>query len=633
MKKIIFSFLILLLFFSCSSDKQKQPESSPAEAEPAQEENLSTEKISLENFDLVVEGDFSDFALSWEVQELQPGLESVKLILKTQKAASPPRFKVKWAIPSVEIYGFWTSSAFFGKAIHPEWSKSSRVSARASQEAPVLSLYNFADTNRLTFACSDALNKVVLGAGAHEETGNINCHFDFFTEKHPEIERYDVELRFDSRAKHFSKSLSEVAQWWASFDNYKPAKVPETARLPMYSTWYSFHQSLSVDKVLEQCRLAKEMGYEAVIVDDGWQTLDSQRGYDYTGDWKPERIPDMKGFVQKVHDLDMKFILWYSLPFVGEKSENYERFKEKFLRETWTPVLDPRFPEVREFIISTYEKALKQWNLDGFKLDFIDQFVPDENTVMQATDGRDFASVNQAVDKLMTDIMTRLKAINPDVLIEFRQRYIGPLMRKYGNMFRAGDCPNSAQTNRVRTTDVRLLCQNTAPHADMLMWHKNDPVEHAALQILNIIFTVPQLSVRIDEIPAEHVKMIKFWTKYWLENQKILLDGQFTPYKPTANYPYITARNDTAQITAIYEDMVLPVEWREGYKKIDIINAKISGSVIIKLPEKIGRVKIQVFDCMGNLIQDDKQRIASKVYSLDVPPSGLLRIQEKKGLF
>jgi len=33
-----------------------------------------------------------------------------------------------------------------------------------------------------------------------------------------------------------------------------------------------------------------------IIVDDGWQTLDSARGYAYTGDWQPERMPDMKGF-------------------------------------------------------------------------------------------------------------------------------------------------------------------------------------------------------------------------------------------------------------------------------------------------------------------------------------------------
>ena len=41
-----------------------------------------------------------------------------------------------------------------------------------------------------------------------------------------------------------------------------------------------------------------------------------------------------------------------------------------------------------------------------------------------------------------------------------------------------------------------------------------DPVEHAALQILNILFSVPQISVRLHEIPQQHKDMIAFWMKY-----------------------------------------------------------------------------------------------------------------------
>ena len=67
-------------------------------------------------------------------------------------------------------------------------------------------------------------------------------------------------------------------------------------------------------------------------------------------------------------------------------------------------------------------------------------------------------------------------------MIEFRQPYIGPLMRKYGNIFRAGDCPNSALENRVRTTDLHILSGTTAVHSDMIMWHYEDQVEIAAFQ-------------------------------------------------------------------------------------------------------------------------------------------------------
>jgi len=161
--------------------------------------------------------------------------------------------------------------------------------------------------------------------------------------------------------------------------------------------------------------------------------MDNNRGYDYTGDWEPERLTDIVYFVRKVHKLDMKFMMWYSVPFCGKKSKAYQRFKGKFLTENhhWAPVFDPRYPEVREYLIGKYVFALKDWNLDGFKLDFIDDFMAYPETILTLDDRRDYASVNEGVDRLMTDVMNALKAIKPDILIEFRQKYVGPAMSKW----------------------------------------------------------------------------------------------------------------------------------------------------------------------------------------------------------
>jgi len=79
-------------------------------------------------------------------------------------------------------------------------------------------------------------------------------------------------------------------------------------------------------------------------------------------------------------------------------------FKGKFLTENhrWAPVFDPRYPEVRQYLIDTYSKALALWNLDAFKLDFIDDFKVYPETELTKAGGRDFANVNEAVDKLLT---------------------------------------------------------------------------------------------------------------------------------------------------------------------------------------------------------------------------------------
>lgn len=580
------------------------------------------------NSDLLkIEGNLGDFDVTWTSKELEKGLEVIDLQLKSPTTSTPPRFSVNWNFPSIDIVAFWNPNISVDKVSYYR----NRVTSRASSYAPVSTFLDARDMNRFTFACSDALNKVMIRSYLREEDARFYCTLVFFDEKIPPLKEYAVQLRIDTRHIPYSKALDEVSEWWATKENYAPAPVPDFAKWPMYSTWYSFHQNLNADDVVNECTVAKKLGFDAVIVDDGWQTLDSQRGYAFTGDWEAVRIPDMKGFVQRVHDLGMKFLLWYSLPFVGENSKNYARFKGKYLTY-WegqgTYVLDPRYPEVREFIINTYETALKEWDLDGFKLDFIARFAANERTVLTASDGRDYASVNEAVDRLMTDVMSRLRTLKSDILIEFRQPYIGPLMRKYGNMFRATDCPNMAVINRARTTDIRLLCGNTAVHSDMFMWHADDSVETAALQILNILFSVPQLSVRLDLIPDDHLEMVKFWIGYWRENRGVLLDGEFIPVNPGTVYPKIIARTKSKTIVALYNDMYVSLDGREC-RNFDIINAKGSEFVILDLTTDMGNVNTETYTCLGDLINKETVSLKKGVHKFAVPASGLLTLSKK----
>lgn len=400
-----------------------------------------------------VDGDLGSFQSRLHLEETGPGLHELRVRIESPTAARPPEFRVRWNLPAVDIAGYWNTNLGLDRVNYYRNS----VDSRATSGAPVITLYNPGNVNRLTAAVSDALNPVRLQSYVREEDARFYFVATFCRERMPDATSYEAVIRIDTRNVPYFRSLAEVSEWWAAQPGYEPTPVPDAALLPVYSTWYSFHQNLDVDEVLAELRMAAEMGYEVVIVDDGWQTLDSQRGYRFTGDWTPERIPDMEGFVAAVHDLGMKFMLWYSVPLVGEASRNFERFRGKYLRHWQSQgayVLDPRYPEVRGFIIGTYVEAMESWALDGFKLDFIGMFTANDTTVLTAENGRDHASVNEATDRLMTDIMARLRERNPEVLIEFRQPYIGPLMRKYGNMFRGVDAPTTPGRTgpRLRTS-------------------------------------------------------------------------------------------------------------------------------------------------------------------------------------
>jgi alpha-galactosidase len=552
---------------------------------------------------------------------LESGVDLVHLRIESGEAARPPVFRLSWSHPLVSVHGFWHSGAGYDKGLRVDWVKG--VYSRATSGAPVGCLYDLKGRNRLTFALSDALDPVTFHAGVHEESGETSCWVSLFDEPPAPLDVYEATLRLDTRDLPYHQALSDVSRWWAILPGYEPAGVPETARLPMYSTWYSFHQDLDPGRVEEQCQLAKELGCEAVIVDDGWQTTSNERGYAYTGDWvpAPEKVPDMRAHVDRVHALGMKFLLWYSVPFVGLHSRAWDRFSGMLLQEIerlGAGVLDPRFPEVREFLIGTYELALREWDLDGFKLDFVDSF----GTSQETGGGRDYAGVPEAVDRLLEDTIVRLRRIKPDVMVEFRQSYVGPLMRKYGNMFRAMDCPNDAVENRMHTLDIRLLCGDTATHSDMLMWHDEDPVHSAALQLVNVLFSVPQISVLLDRIPPEHVEMLRFWLGFWREHRDVFLDGALEPLHPEAIYPVVLARTEAKLAAAAYGNAVVPLEG-EIPSTLLVVNGTLEEGVVLDVMDDAGTRGIEVHDCRGRVTRTDTIGLETGLHRIDIPPAGV----------
>jgi alpha-galactosidase len=540
---------------------------------------------------------------------------------------APPTICIQWKLSSQNIKGLWSTNALHEKRLMADWELP-KVVSRVSVDAPILCVYGHDDSNIITIACEDVVNTVELYAGIREENGNLYCKFIFFAEESPRTKHYSTKIFINKSKVHFSESIKNVEQWWSSHASLTPAFVPEETKLPVYSTWYSYHQNFTTQELINECIEVQKLGYKVLIVDDGWQTTDGNRGYDFTGDWEAIRIPETRKFVEKIQQMGMKVMFWYSVPFCGKKSKAYQRFKGKFLTEThpWAPVFDPRFPDVRAYLVSRYVHALTEWGLDGFKLDFIDDFKPFDDTDFSYNEEQDIASINEAANQLLEDIRVALFAINPNVLIEFRQKYIGPAVRRVGNMFRAFDCPYDSQTNRIRTTDVRLLAGNSAVHSDMLMWNFSDSVESASLQFLNIIFTVPQLSVRFDKISEEHKKMIGFYTQYWLKNRSVLIEGTFMPHDVSANYPVISSSKNNHIIFAVYTKQW--VELNTDFDKIDLINGKLDNLLVVKNLANLGNFTVQIFDCQGFIINTYEQEMKKGIVSIEVPSCGIIQLRK-----
>ncbi len=530
----------------------------------------------------------------------------------------PKPISVLWDYSGADCYSTWNPRQD-AHGLGYDWEKQ-EIDSRLASWMPMHALISKDGKNKLHIAVSDVNTPIRVGTGVCEEGGTMACEVTFFTVPIAAMRSYSAVIRLDMRDIPYYDSIYDTVTWWEIECGYTPAYVPESAKLPMDSLWYSFHQMLDHEEILKECRASKSMGLETVIIDDGWQTDDVNRGYAFCGDWQvaESKMGNMAELVEKIHDIGMKVILWYSVPYVGIRSKKYEEFKGCFLDSCGngpdSVALDPRYKKVREYLVKTYTDAAKEWKLDGFKLDFIDSFAL-RGKSLEYDEKRDYISLEDGVHALMKEVKASLTAINPEIMIEFRQTYVGPAIREYGNMLRVGDCPCDILRNRVGIVNLRFTSGKTAVHSDMLMWNMEDTAENAALQFSSILYGVPQISVRVDKLPQEHLQMLKHYLSFWYENRRILLDGKLTAQNPEENYSQVCATLDDKAIYTVYSNSIVEVTTKD----VIIVNSSMHSAVIVKNAE--GK-QYRVVNCKGEQISQGE--ITAQLFEVAVPTAGIV---------
>ena len=589
---------------------------------------MNTEKdIGINDFSIETENKNANLQLN--IAEESDRHVVLKFTANFTEKTVPSSVKVSWKIPVGRIISIWSPLTRFSRFILPDWNPC-KAASKTAIGAPVLSLINDDGSNACTIAISDSKTPTAITAGVSEEEAVFICKACFFESYISPIDHYEAYIYIDLAQILFADAVKQVNRWWETSFGYQKAAVPRDAYLPMDSAWYSFHQELDSQALLEQCKLSAKLGMKTIIIDDGWQTDDNHRGYKYCGDWKVAtgKISCMRTLVDEIHRLGMKVILWYSVPFVGVCSDTYEKFKDKALLESADGVLtvDIRYKEVRDYLVDTYVTAVRNFGLDGLKLDFIDRFDL-KDTSPQVNEQMDISSVEDALEALLSQIKTELVKINPEILLEFRQSYMGPTVLKYGNMVRVRDCPYDSLRNRVGIIDLRLTSGITAVHSDMVMWSKDAPVEAVARQLISTLFGVPQISVRLSEMPKEHLDILRFWLDFYIKNMDILHSDEIYIKNPEMSYSQVKTCKNGSSIGVNYANVPYEIsELSEDCEKHIIINSSGEANAMIRALQELGAYKVQIFDCSGNIVQETCHHFHVGISMFDVPVCGFMKI-------
>jgi hypothetical protein len=233
---------------------------------------------------------------------------------------------LRWTWPAGDAVTLWQAAQGSRRNLPTDWG--SHRDVRSVRSAPVATLVDPQDRSLLTISLSSNVRGCDFAVGVSEETAEQLIELTV-----TDLEGEGFALRIDLRAQHFAEALRAVTAEWAAELGDRIADVPPVARRAMYSTWYSDHQHVSAESVERHARAGAAYGTEAVIVDDGWQTDDTRRGYAYCGDWEPtsQTFPDMAEHVRRVHALGQRYVLWLAPPLIGVHSKAWDGLKDRIL--------------------------------------------------------------------------------------------------------------------------------------------------------------------------------------------------------------------------------------------------------------------------------------------------------------
>lgn len=482
--------------------------------------------------------------------------------------------------------GYWQPGIRADRALPADWLAPQITSLVRS--APIGVLYDAAGTSLLGWAAGEAVAELSVRAGASEEGKSFVVEV-----RSVRPLAGDLVIVLDGTRSTLTTTVERLAQWLSSHCEGDPLVPPPSARVPVYSTWYTFTQDIDDELVCSEAAHAAELGCGSVFIDDGWQLHGQGRGYQGCGDWVPDaaKFPDLRGTIATIHGHGLAAALWVAPLLLGEQSEAFSRLKQFapfLLSSTNSYVLDPRHHEVRTFVAETCCRLVTSYDVDLLKIDFLDVAMVYGDAI---SSGGDLDDVGQAMAAMLGQLRQALAdAGRPQVAFEFRQPYVSPALSRSGAILRASDCPADAHQNRVATVDSRLVAAGRVIHADPMMWGRAGAAVAVAQQLYAGWFAVPQISMRLSDLDESQAPALRGLLTLWRDQSDVTLSGVLTVAGAERGYDVVRAvRADIGRsVVARYSSVVVDLD-EAPTPEVSLLNATPDGRIAVRTSRPILR--------------------------------------------
>lgn len=224
-----------------------------------------------------------------------------------------------------------------------------------------------------------------------------------------------------------SNGLNEMSQnfHWLYQHHLMPKRWDDVTRPVLLNSWEAMYYDVSLEKIDQQTELAREVGAELFVLDDGWFRRDNT-SLSAIGDWEcnEAKLPGgIERAAKLVHKKGLKFGLWFEPEAVSRNSQLYEKHPDWILSVPPYPPMEGRHEylldlsrkEVRDYIIHMFDGYLKDGEIDYIKWD-MNRPLTDVNSHMLDYDRKGEAYHRYVLG--LYEVLEKVTKKYPDVLFE-----------------------------------------------------------------------------------------------------------------------------------------------------------------------------------------------------------------------
>jgi len=157
-------------------------------------------------------------------------------------------------------------------------------------------------------------------------------------------------------------------------------------------------------------------------------------------------------------------------------------------------------------------------------------------------------------------------------------------------------------------------------HSDMLEWHPTETPEAAAKNILSVMFSTVQYSMKLAGLDSRHADMIAHWSGFGAAHAEALQRGRFRAYHPELAYPLLEGESAKERIFGVYAAETV-VSTGELDRDVYVLNATDAASLVVEIPSG---AKVTAYDTFG--VKAGERVFGAGCHRMAVPPSGYLLV-------